>query len=328
MESDQNLITHVQVLDRCIAHPDSVAVFDTSGTTHSYGDLARRAGDVAACIGIARQTCGNNPTSSLQAAPVIVAVVLPRSFDLIAALLGVWISGRAVLIVDAAAQPIERIELMLRDCCVSHIVTNTDLRKRLTPIIARLNADSAPCPEIILVENNCITPTGGTDVIDGQAHRLRELCIVRGQNPTTTLAYVVYTSGSTGRPKGVMVAHLGLMNLCDYYRTERHVTAADCLSQTIAPGFDPIHEEIWPALTSGASLRIADEDTRLAPPLLAKWLATSGTTIALLPTPVAELVLQCPWPTDNSQSVFRLLICGGDVLKIQKPEHCRFTFVA
>lgn len=48
-----------------------------------------------------------------------------------------------------------------------------------------------------------------------------------------------------------MVPHLGLMNLCDYYRTERHVTENDCLSQTISPGFDPIHEEIWPALTSG-----------------------------------------------------------------------------
>lgn len=119
------------MLDRCIANPNSPAVYDPTGTVYSYSALVRQASDLATRLG--HVPCipptKNESMSSAEKSVSIVAVALPRSFDLIAALLGVWASGRAVVIIDAAALPAERVELMLCDCCVSHIVTNSGIVK-------------------------------------------------------------------------------------------------------------------------------------------------------------------------------------------------------
>jgi len=46
--------------------------------------------------------------------------------------------------------------------------------------------------------------------------------------------------------------------------------------------------EIWPHLTAGASLHIADELTRRSPPALRDWLVAERITISFVPTVLAE----------------------------------------
>jgi amino acid adenylation domain-containing protein len=313
----QNLSVAQQILARAAAAPSAPAVYH-GGHVYTYSDLVRAAVVLEQALPGAAADGG---------VPQIVALVLPRSFDLVSSLLGVWLSGRAAIVVDVLGLPEERVEFILKDCNVQHVVTNDALgSSKVIPMLARVGM----CPAVHYVKDG--TGEGESASLTGDFIRNAQTrsAVSAATNPAaSTLAYVVYTSGSTGRPKGVMVPHIGLMNLADYYRSERAMTAADCVAQTVSPGFDPIHEEMWPALTSGASLRIASEETRMAPQLLAEWLATSGVTICLLPTPVAELVLQCDdiWRAHNAQSSsFRLLICGGDVLKNRKPAHCWFGF--
>ncbi|MFI6763877.1 amino acid adenylation domain-containing protein, partial [Micromonospora sp. NPDC050417] len=104
------LVSAVSVLDlfeaRVVAAPDAFAVDGVS-----YRELDARAGGLARWL-VDR---GVGPES-------VVAVVLPRSVDLVVALLGVWKAGGAYLPVDPE-HPADRVELMLADAEPRVVVT-------------------------------------------------------------------------------------------------------------------------------------------------------------------------------------------------------------
>jgi len=110
--------------------------------------------------------------------------------------------------------------------------------------------------------------------------------------------YVIYTSGSTGTPKGVEIEHTSLVNLITWHQRAYGVTAADRATQLAAPAFDASVWELWPYLTAGASIHIPDEETRLSPPKLLAWLAAEKITLTFIPTPLAEKMINQPWPED------------------------------
>ena len=102
-----------------------------------------------------------------------------------------------------------------------------------------------------------------------------------------SLAYVIYTSGSTGQPKGVEIAHKSLLNLVCWHQHAFAVTPADRASQLAGVGFDAAVWELWPYLTAGASVHLADEATRTEPEALRDWLLSRQITISFIPTVMA-----------------------------------------
>jgi amino acid adenylation domain-containing protein len=126
------------------------------------------------------------------------------------------------------------------------------------------------------------------------------------------LAYIIYTSGSTGVPKGVEVCHRSIMNLVSWHQRTYSVTAADIATQLASPAFDACGWELWPYLLAGACVSIPDDETRGSPPGLVRWMADEGVTVAFLPTPLAESVLEGPWPPHLR---LRALLTGGDRLR-------------
>jgi amino acid adenylation domain-containing protein len=72
------------------------------------------------------------------------------------------------------------------------------------------------------------------------------------------VAYIVYTSGSTGRPRGVLVPH---RSAAWYARTAAGnygIGPTDRVLQLASLGFDISVEEIYPCLSRGATLVVAD----------------------------------------------------------------------
>ncbi|MBM9510751.1 condensation domain-containing protein, partial [Actinacidiphila acididurans] len=151
--------------------PDAVAVV-FEGTVVSYGELDAWSSRVAA--GLVARGAG---------AEVPVAVVLPRSVELIVVLLAVWKSGAAFVPVDPD-YPAERIAAIIADSGARLVVDSSDL--------PGLVGDSAGVPGVG-VDSAGVSGVGGP--LPGQA------------------AYVMFTSGSTGRPKGVVVSHGGVGSL-------------------------------------------------------------------------------------------------------------------
>ncbi|MCX4471584.1 non-ribosomal peptide synthetase [Micromonospora sp. NBC_01655] len=263
-------LVHVQVAAQAAERPDAVAV--TNGTRSlTYADLDADAGRLARCL----REAGVVPE-------VAVAICLPRSIELVIAMLAVFKAGGTYVPLDPE-HPDARLEYMLTDCGAPVLITTDDVRARLS------------VPECVRV----LRPDArGIDPVDAPVD-------------PGNLAYVIYTSGSTGRPKGVAVAHAGLANLVAWHLDSYRIGDTDRVGQCAAVGFDASVWEIWPALAAGATLHIAGDDERLRPDLLLNWLADNRITVTFLPTPLAAEVVKLPSPPGL---VLRALLTGGDRL--------------
>ena len=131
----------------------------------------------------------------------------------------------------------------------------------------------------------------------------------------TTSAYVIHTSGSTGRPKGVPIPQAALLNMVDWHARTYGLTADDRVAQVTAIGFDAAVGEIWPALAAGASLHIAGEETGSPPKGCSPGWPPSRSTLAVLPTALAELFLELAERRVPPGLALRTLLIGGDRLK-------------
>ncbi len=141
---------------------------------------------------------------------------------------------------------------------------------------------------------------------------------VRETNHPGDLAYVIYTSGSTGEPKGVEISHGNLTHLVDWHHEAFDVTAADTASHVAGLGFDASIWEVWPALSAGATLTLADDETRSSALLLKQWLSNEQVSIGFVPTTLAELLITMDWPAATK---LRFLLTGGDTLHVfPRPE--------
>ncbi|MEU6231629.1 amino acid adenylation domain-containing protein [Kitasatospora sp. NPDC047058] len=129
--------------------------------------------------------------------------------------------------------------------------------------------------------------------------------------PTGT-HYAVLTSGSTGTPKAVAVGESSLGAMLHWYRELTGLGPGDRHSLLIGVSFDPHLKELWAALTAGAALSVAPEAVRWDPAALTDWWREAGITVAVLPTPLAEPVLDRPWPEGTP---LRHLTIGGDRLR-------------
>jgi amino acid adenylation domain-containing protein len=125
------------------------------------------------------------------------------------------------------------------------------------------------------------------------------------------LAYVIYTSGSTGTPKGVEITHANLLNLVFWHQKAFAVTADDRAAQFASFGFDAAVWELWPHLAAGATVHIVPEEIRSSPELLRDWLIDQESTIAFVPTALAERLITFDWPIVTR---LRLLLTGADTL--------------
>ncbi|MFF3327346.1 non-ribosomal peptide synthetase [Streptomyces sp. NPDC002889] len=124
--------------------------------------------------------------------------------------------------------------------------------------------------------------------------------------------YAVLTSGSTGRPKAVAVAEPALSALLDWYRADTGLAPGDRQSLLIGVAFDPHVMELWAGLTSGAALVPAPDAVRWDPAELTAWWREAAVTVCVVATPMAEPVLDRPWPQELK---LRHLIVGGDRMR-------------
>ncbi|MDQ7803082.1 non-ribosomal peptide synthase/polyketide synthase [Amycolatopsis sp. A133] len=216
----------------------------------------------------------------------VVALVLPRSADLVVAQLAAAKAGAAFLPVDPD-QPAERIAFMLADARPVLVVTRSSARPAGVETVLDLGA-----PGLL---------DGLPDGDPTDADRTRPLAV---DHP----AYLIYTSGSTGVPKGVLVTHRGLAGFFAAMREQYDVRPGDRVLEFSSPSFDASILELGMSLPAGAALVVPPPG-----PLLGEHLAAvlrdEGVTHALIP-PVALATLAA----EHAASLpgFRTVIVGGD----------------
>jgi non-ribosomal peptide synthetase component F len=183
----------------------------------SYGELETAANRLARHL----RALGAGPEAR-------VAVLLPRSADLVVALLAVLKAGGAYVPIDPA-YPAERIAFLLADSAPSVLVTEGTLS---------------------------VNPSLRTVRLDEERERIAALPgeALEGPDEPESLAYVIYTSGSTGRPKGVEVTHANAARLFAATEELFGFGPGDVWTFFHSAAFDFSVWEIWGALLYGGRL--------------------------------------------------------------------------
>jgi amino acid adenylation domain-containing protein/non-ribosomal peptide synthase protein (TIGR01720 family) len=231
--------------------PDAMAVM-CAGVELCYEELDSRANRLARLL----IECGAGPER-------VVALTLPRSVDLMVALLAALKSGAAFLPIDLD-YPSERIGFMLADADPVLVVTTTEL------------ADQLPASEVSRV------------VLDG-ADTVAQLATYPDANiadderdgvvSLSSPAYVIYTSGSTGRPKGVIVTLGALGNFLAAMQERCGLNRGDRLLAVTTVGFDIANLELFGPLLCGAAVVVADREVAADPFALRQTVISAGVTV-------------------------------------------------
>lgn len=234
-------------------------------------------------------------------ADVLVGLYLPRSLEMVVGALGILKAGGAYVPMDPTYPP-ERLDFMLEDAQAGVLITSSHLAQRL----------AVSSRELVLID--------APQIAGEPAHS------PPAKIAPADLAYVIYTSGSSGKPKGVEITHGSLANLVSWHNQAFSVTAADRASHVAGLSFDAAVWELWPYLAAGASVHLADDDTRNSAELLRDWLLAHGITIGFVPTPLAERLLTpgLNWPRKTGP---RILLTGGDTLHHYPPAGLPFLLV-
>ena len=218
----------------------------------------------------------------------VVGVLLPRSAETVAALLGVMKAGAAYLPLDPG-YPKARLRFMLEDARPAALVTRATLEVALPPHDAptlRLDADLAYAP----------AADPGVAVAPGDA------------------AYVIYTSGSTGRPKGVVGTHRGAVNRFHWMWKAYPFEAGEVCAQKTSLGFvDSVWELFGPVLRGVPVVVIPEAGVR-DPHHLLDALAAHGVTRLVLVPSLLRALLDAESDLAARVPCLRLWVSSGETL--------------
>ncbi len=222
-------LPHPSVVDAFRAQvrtrPDAVAV-RAGDETLTYGELDAASDRLAAHL---IQMTGF--------AAKRIAVLLPRSPQLLVAVLAVLKAGAAYVPVDRHL-PAERIAYLLDDSGADLVITDAAQEGQLP--------ETAP-PHMVVPQPD-----------DHDADIDFDIPIGPGD-----LAYVMYTSGSTGRPKGVMVTHHNLVNYVTWAHDVYGHNEPVSFPLYTSVGFDLTVTSMYVPLVSGGEVVIyPDDDAR------------------------------------------------------------------
>lgn len=221
----------------------------------------------------------------------IIGICIPRSLDMLVALLGIVKAGCTYLPLDPG-NPRERLLSIARDSDAAFVITSGDtcgwFRRTSTHNLC-LHCDAEAiraCPDV--------PPR-------------------RRHNP---LLYVVYTSGSTGEPKGVLGTQVAAFNRFNWMWDRYPFRLNEVCAQITNLSFVDAVWEIFGPLLQGISIAIIpDEDVRDVPRLINSLQTNRASRITLVPS-LLRVLLESNEASELRERlrVLQYWSCSGEAL--------------
>ncbi|CAM3822312.1 non-ribosomal peptide synthetase [Kibdelosporangium persicum] len=205
-----------------------------------------------------------------------VGVLLSRSAELPAVLLGVAQAGCTVVPLDPTHPP-DRLAYVLRDSGARVLITDG--------IVDGLVIDDS-----VRVLPLAALRTGITESVDGPITWPADLL--------DRAAYVLYTSGSTGTPKGIAVTHRGLANCLLATRELLGFQPGQSLLAVTTISFDIATLELYLPLISGGQTVVAGSSAARDGDALKDLLAAVRPDFMQATPMTWQMLFLCGWPGD------------------------------
>ncbi|MFD4024191.1 amino acid adenylation domain-containing protein [Streptomyces sp. NPDC058576] len=288
--------------DRASADPDKAALI--SGESHadggsfgegrlSYGELNARANRIA--HGLIQQ--GSAPGSP-------VALLMDRSFDMVAAILGV-LKARCHYVPLNTGFPADRLRLIVEDSGAGVLLASA----------ARLPAAAGVASEGLRI-------LALTDVQDygraapGSDGGTADPGLPGGADDPV---YIMYTSGTTGAPKGALIRQRGVLRVA-HRAAFADADPSDTFLLLSDYSFDGSVYDMYAALVNGASLVVTDRESVLDVHRLGETIRRHGVTRFFITMSMFNTLVD--YAPDALTGV-RRVICGGEAAS---PTHIRKAF--
>lgn len=217
----------------------------------------------------------------------IVAILFPRSVEIVVAIMSVIKSGGAFVLIDPEL-PLERKNHILNDSNAKLLlIADSDMAEEL-----KYEGDIYPfsCNELIDEPD-----------VDVSVNILPE-----------HLLYVIYTSGTTGLPQGVMIEHGNLYVYMKSYQELFGITEQDITIQLSPVTFDLFIEQLCLALFFGGTMIIPESAEYRNMEQLHRMITEKKVTLLTCSPQILKVFNTMP-PMPS----VRMAISGGDVLKYE-----------
>jgi amino acid adenylation domain-containing protein len=280
---DQHL--HAGFVAHALKSPERVAIQTPDRAIH-YGTLLAHAH--ALSMELQRLGCGPNR---------LVAIVMEKGWEQVAAALAILMSGAAYLPIDP------RWPAARRD----HVIAHGEVAVALTQAS---------------VDQRLQWPAGLTRLIVGEPPAQGTLTEAPAwRQSTEDLAYVVFTSGSTGTPKGVMIDHRGAVNTVAHINRLFHVGPTDSVLGVSELGFDLSVYDIFGVLGAGGTLVLPEAAAARDPDHWCTLIRDCRITVWNSAPQLMGLAVERASAEDLSS--LRLVMLSGDWIPVRLPDRIR-----
>lgn len=269
---------HELIEARAKLNPARVALVGTA-RQFTYFELDQAANEIACKL--AKRAIGPE---------CVVSIVLPRTVELVVAILGVLKAGAAFSPLEPA-WPDERLRYLLSESRAACVITAEGMQERFSGCSA----------DLVLMDSEKSTALTSSSVRPGAR--------VAAEN----LAYVLFTSGSTGLPKAVGIEHCNLSNYIYSILDILKPSPDDHFALLTSLAADLGYTGLFASLCSGSSLHvISTEAAASVDSLRASLQQHPADYIKITPSYLAAL-LSCDNPDDILPR--KCLVLGGESLR-------------
>lgn len=276
---NQTVVSYAQesipaLVNNCAtAFPQKIALKDEVNA-YNYEDLKKISDQIA------------HHLLTINTKKTTIAVLMDRSAEMVAILLGILKSGSAYIPLDPTF-PIDRLQYIIQHSKVQILIYEGTYAEYL-----KLDQ------EVVLLDKSEVLKPCNKPITT-----IPEIC-----NKAT--AYIIYTSGSTGNPKGVEISHKSVVNFLQSMQKRPGLSVQDVLFSVTTYSFDISVLEFFLPLITGATVYVASKKILEDPKQIITKLG-EVTPSCLQATPsFYQMLYTLGWKGSKQLKV----LCGGDVL--------------
>jgi amino acid adenylation domain-containing protein len=263
---------------RVAVAPHTKAIESVAGSLN-YDQLDRRSAEVATWL----RAAGYGPENR-------IGILLRRTPDLIATLIGIWKAGAAYLPMDSR-QPGARLRAVIDDAAPDAILVDSETSDLLDAVVTA-------CPVVAI--QRMFADTQGMDVDAMLASRVTV-------NPDHA-AYLMFTSGSTGKPKGVVVQQRNVSNFLRAMAKRPGFREGQRMLASTNLTFDISVLEMFLPLAVGGTAVLAANNLSDDPDDVIRFLQSRRIDVLQSTPSSLRMLLALGWQPSPSHRI----LCGGE----------------